>query len=495
MNVEFELLEKRTARLKVAIEEDVLAKAKRSAARRLAKQINIPGFRKGKAPYNIVLRYLGEGAILEEAIEKIGPDLYVQALEEAGLEPYGPGQFENVETEPELTLVFTLPLQPVVDLGNYRDIRLEFETPEVSDEMVDRAMKFIQNSRAIVEAKDGPAEMGDEIELLVYGVLLPQEDDVAATDEADTSEDDSPDVQVLFDDEELKFILDEEREQPAPGFFEALSGMEAGDERDFTLTFPDDPESEYLDSLLGRTARFQVECLGVYSRHVHPLNDDFAQMVTEGKTETLLELRIEVRNDLAMQLSKQAEDEYASQVLDKLVEQATFDYPDSLIEDYIDEIVAQFRQRLQRESIDLDEYLRLNQMNEADLREEFQESAIKRAKRALVLGEILNQEHLSVDNAEVDEDIAQRVQMFSNDNEVLRTALQEVLNTQERREDIAMSLLTQRAFDRLVEIAKGQAPPLEEDQGEDSEEEADSPLPQTTEEATNDAVEGTTTAQ
>jgi len=141
----------------------------REAAHRISRQVNIPGFRKGKAPYNVVLQRFGTGAVLEEALEKLGNEVYREALEEAKIEPYAPGNLENVETEPQMKLTFVVPKQPEVDLSNYREIRLPFEVPEVEDRAVTDTMKAMQNREALVEPVTRPAQMTDEVKLHIKG--------------------------------------------------------------------------------------------------------------------------------------------------------------------------------------------------------------------------------------------------------------------------------------------------------------------------------------
>ncbi len=146
MNVQTERLENHTARLTVALEPARLEKAKIQAAQKLSKRFRIPGFRPGKAPYKVVANYVGEASILEDAFEILGDEIYKAALTESALKPYGPGSLENVLPEPP-TMVFTVPLQPEVELNDYRSVRDTFTAPEVSDEDFERALKQLQESR------------------------------------------------------------------------------------------------------------------------------------------------------------------------------------------------------------------------------------------------------------------------------------------------------------------------------------------------------------
>ena len=470
MELQTELLENRMARLRVKIEADELETAKRQAARRLAKRVSIPGFRKGKAPYQIIARYLGEGAILEEALDQLGPEIYRQALDESGLEPYGPGQLENIESEDNLIFVFTVPLSPTVDLGDYRAVRLDFEEPEVTDEMVDEVLKSMQNSKAVIEPKDGPAAPGDHLTLDVYGELLPSEEEAAEDSPKEGGADEaSDDNAVVFDQHEWTFILGDEENEPIPGFSAALEGITAGEERTFDLVIPDDVEA-YNEEYHGRTVRFTVTCHEVAARHIPPLNDDFAQQMAgeDEDIETLLELRMKVREDLQKVLNERAEESYANAVLDKIVEQASIEFPEEAVQDYISDMIADLEQNLQQQGLTLKDFLNLNQMDEDTLREQYRESAIERLKHGLVLGEIVKQERLNVSDAAVDEEVKERSSRYSDGNPQLQEVLEQFFGQEQSRRDIAIGLLTQRAYKRIVEIGKGEAPPLDESQTDEA---------------------------
>lgn len=468
MKLQTEFLANRVARLRVEVEDDQLEKARRDAARRLAQRVSIPGFRKGKAPYNIVAQYLGEGAILEEAIDELGPQLYRQALEEADLEPYGPGQLEDIEGNGRLTFVFTVPLVPTVDLGDYRSIRHNFEPPEVTDEMVDNFLKRLQNERAIIEPKEGPAAPGDRVSLVVHGELIPAETESRAetpagnpeaASEGEGADEGESDPEFPIDDDEWTLVLGEADNEPLPGFYAAVEGITAGEERTFELRFPEEG-GQYDESLRGRQARFQVTCQEVAARYVPSLNDDFAQQVSGGEYQTLLELRMKMREMLQEELTRQLEQEYANEVLDRMVEQATIDYPEAMLEDFIDDMVHNFELTLRQQGLQLQDYLKLSQMDEDALRQDFRESAINRLKHSLVLRELVRQEELDVDDAAVTQEIKARSARFGRGDQTMQDAMEQFLSREQSRRDIAADIMTQRAYQRLVAIARGEEPPI-----------------------------------
>jgi trigger factor len=469
LNVQTEILENRIAHLKVVIEDEKLQKAKREAARRLSQRVNIPGFRKGKAPYDIVSRYLGEGAILEEAVDELGPAAYREALEQSKLEPYSSGQLENIESEGPFTFVFSVPLVPTVDLGSYRDIRHDYEPPETTDDMVDRAIKGIQDRRAVIEPKSGPAAEGDQVILNIYGAQLPagtESEEVTDAQAADSeSEPESPADKVLFDQKGWRFVLGDEDDEPMPGFSAAVAGIAAGEERTFELTFPENDEN-YDESLRGKTVSFKVACQEVSTRHVPAINDDFAQQVDEFEAATLLELRIKVRENIQKALEQRAENEYSEQVLDKMVEVATIAYPEIMVEEAIDDQVRSFEQTLRQRKLTLQDFLKFSRMDEKALREQYRQPAIARLKRSLLLGELVKVENLDVDDATLDQEVKERSARLSDGNEEMRTFFEQYLGGERGRRDLAVDLITQRAYRRIAEIGKGENPPIDSTPGE-----------------------------
>jgi trigger factor len=156
LNIQTERLADHTARVMVELETERLDQAKQKAAQRISKQVNVPGFRKGKAPYRILVNFVGEQAILDDAVELLSNDIYKEVLAESKLDPYGPGALENFKADPTPTLTFVVPLQPEVNLGDYRSIRIDYEKPTVEDETVNNAMKSLQEQQAVVEESHQP---------------------------------------------------------------------------------------------------------------------------------------------------------------------------------------------------------------------------------------------------------------------------------------------------------------------------------------------------
>ena len=469
MNLQTEIQEKRVAQLKVEVESDVLDRAKRTAARTLAKRVNIPGFRKGKAPYDIIARYLGEGAILDEAIDELGPKVYREAIEEADLDPYGPGQLENIEGDGPLTFTFKVPLNPVIELGEYRAVRHPYEAPEITDERVEEVLQLMVSNQAKTEVKEGPAAPGDGVKINVHGFLQidaaeadaePAEASEEADAEGETPEAVDPDLdrELLFDQHDWAFVLGEEVREPMPGFSAALEGLTAGEERKFDLVFPTEGD-DFDESLRGKTVNFEVTCEEVTSREVPELNDEFVKNLEEEEAETVDELREKIRADLEQSTRERAENEYAQAALDLVVEGASVDYPDAMIEDYIDDMVKNFEQQLSQQGLTLENFLSMTHTTQEALREQYRESAQRGLKRSLVLSELFNAEELAIQEAHISSEVKSRAIQLSRGNEQMRELFEQYLGGTQARRDIGLELMTRHTYNRLAAIARGEEPP------------------------------------
>lgn len=474
MNVQTERLEDHTARFTVEVEADRLEKAKQEAARKLARRVNIPGFRKGKAPYRVLVSYLGEGAILEDAVEVLSNDVYRDVLDSAEVEPYGPGSLEDFSLEPQPTFKFVVPLQPTAELGDYRSIRLDYEAPTVDDKDVDDAIRNLQEREAVIEESSAPVASGNRVTVSMKAMYLDDDDDEEeaesdaddetvvepeAEDEADSSDDD----RVFVDNDNLVFRLSAEQE-PAPGFTDALVGAAVGEQREFEITYPDD-EAEY-EHLAGRHVKFDVTVKKIENVTLPELNDDFAARVAanmnngeEGDEapKTLLELRMQIRNDLETEAKEQADTEYSQKVLDQIIEQSTFAFPEALISDEVHHLLQHVDNDLRRRGMTLDDYMKVANKTHEDLHDDYRDNAIASIKRSLAMRELIQRENVSATDDDISAEIDRIAERFGEQAAAFRSIYESDQMRDNLRNDVAMRKLNER----LAAIAKGEAPELE----------------------------------
>lgn len=458
MNVQTERLENHTARLTVEIDAERLEKAKQEAARKIARQVNIPGFRKGKAPYRVLVNYVGEGAILEEAVETLGNQVYKDVLDVAEVEPYGPGSLEDFSVEPQPTFKFVIPLQPTVDLGNYRNIRLDYQAPVVEDKDVNDALQAMLEREALIEESSKPVAPGNRVTLSMKAEYVDDKPDGINAEAEESSGEGEAKSRVFIDNDNMLFRLTEDRE-PAPGFTDALVGAVVNERREFEITYPDDAE-EY-EHLAGRRVKFDVTVKKIETVTLPELNDAFAARVGKPDKEgeeppTLLQLRMRIRQDLENEAREAADAAYAQQVLDKIIEQAAFAFPDALVSDEVHHLLHRMDSDLRRRGLTLDDYMKVSGKSHEDLHVDYHDSAVESIKRSLTLRQLIEAEQLSVSDEEIDEEIEKIAGRFGEQAAAFRSIYQGGT----MRDNLRSDLLYRKATERIASIAKGEAPEL-----------------------------------
>lgn len=461
MNIQTEHLDDHTARITVDIAPERLQQAKVRAAQQFSRRANIPGFRKGKAPYSIVLRYYGDAALVSDAIDLLTQEVYREALQASGADPYGPGSLVDVALEPQPRMIFSVPLQPVVTLGDYRSVRLDYAAPEVDDKRVNRSLQQLQQQFALVEESARPAQLGDRVTLDVHSHSVSETaDDAAAGEEAHDHEHDDEhehDAEDSFiHDHDGHFYLTSELE-PVPGFGEALVGAVPGDIREFDLRVPDDAE-EY-DDFAGKLVRFNVGVKKVENVTLPELNDELAARATADEEQplTLLELRMRVRENIQRSLQQEYDSAYAQNALDLMREASTIRYSREMLIDEADAMVNQFGENLTQSGLTLEDYLKLRKMSRETLREEFQPLAELRLCRNLVLRELISAEDIGLS---ADDIAGETTRMLASFSEEQQPVLRQLLESEQMQFKIASEVMLSKASKLVVAIARGEAPPL-----------------------------------
>jgi trigger factor len=420
-----------TLKLTVEVDDEHVQPALRTAARQLAKQHPLPGFRPGKAPYEVILRHFGEGALYESALDDLGQKVYKEALDQESIEAYGPASLDDVQLKP-MVLKFTVPLRPEVEVGDYRALRVPYTAPEISDEAVQEAMEHMREHHAVLEPVDRPAALGDVVNLDVKGFL-------------NTGENPSD---FLLADKDVAALLDEKTDWPVPGFAPHIVGMRASEERKFDLTFSDDYANQ---SLRGQVAHFEVQCKEVKNRTLPEWSDELAKEM--GEYQDLAGLRQRVREELVRQAERKVEDEYGRQVVEKLVEQAEVKFPPVLLEQELDDMVEDLDRRLREQRLTLEDYLKIESKTKEQLRDELKPQAVQRLKRALVLSQIVEREQLKTGPDEVEAEITRLSAPWGEYSDRMRRAL----STDRARVSLATDLLANKAVQRLAAVARGEA--------------------------------------
>jgi len=405
-------------------EPERVEKATRRVARKLATRVKIPGFRPGKAPFQVVERTVGREYLLEEAAGELGSELYKEALDETGLEPYTQANLEIVSLDP-MSLKVTVALVPEVDLGDYHAIRVEPEDQvTATDEQVDEALGEVRESLSEWVAVERAAEMGDQVTMSVLGKMG---DETVADSEAE------------------EFVLTEDGSPP--GFSAELVGVKAEDSKEFSTAYPEDfPEED----LQGRGVDFSVTLHAVHEKQVPALDDELAK--SAGDYDTLEDLKRDLRAKLQTRLEEDARHRLVDKAVEALIEQATVAYPAVALEHEIDDMLSAYEKRLEGQGFTMDGYLSMSGQTREQLRESMESGATERLVRSLVLAELVEAEDIKVEDKDVEEEVDRLASTYGEQ----AGAVKKILSRPNALSTITSDLYTRAATDRLVEIATGQ---------------------------------------
>ena len=447
MKIETQPLEDRQVKIIAEFDTETLEDYSRRAARKLSRETRVPGFRPGKAPIDLIRRMIGEEAIQQQAVEMIVDDHYAKVLEEANVEPSGPGTLEEVISLDPPKFAFVVPLRPEVKLGDYHSIRLPYEPPTVSDEEIDAFFKRMQRNYATAEPVEGrPAEKGD----LVYVMLSGQLSNPAEGEDA-----------VVFPERPAQFLIGDdtvERDWPYVGFDENLIGLSEGDEKTILHTFAEDDEDE---ALRGKEVEFKVSVQSIKALKMPEIDDEFAKSL--GDFETLEDVRKLVRSQMEENAVADYERDYYNQLVDKLVEASTISYPPHYLEDEKNHVLEHLQQDLARQGLDFEAFLKyVGKDRETYMKEEIEPAARKRLERSLVIDQFAQDEKIELSTEDMNrvissaQEMAQSLPRKGRKDRISKEALNAVTYNQINR------VYNERVIDRLKAIATGQADKVEE---------------------------------
>lgn len=437
--------ERRQLKVNVEVAEERIQKEMRKHARKLARQINIPGFRKGKAPFGRILQFFGKDAVRAETVEEMIQAIFEETMEEIDQPPYAQPTMDDMTMEP-LTLSFTIPLEPTVELGDYRSTRKDIEPVEITEEAVEEALEHVREHHVVTEPVDRPIEAGDLVTLSGTGECPGNEDDEDAEEEIETI--------VLFDEERTELVMDSEKLFAGTPFVENLIGLEVGDTKEFSFDFADDHEDE---DIAGRTANFEITILDVQSRVLPELTDELAQ--EEGDYETVEALREGLRTQLKTQAEEQAKSDLLDEFIEEMAKGATIVYPPAALEQELDDMQENLKQQTTRSGWTWEDYLRLQNETEESLREGWHEAAETRLTNGLVLRQFIQVEKVKADNEAFEAILEERTADI--EDEEFKQQMREFYEGP-GRDVIANSLLMDAIHDRIKAIATGNAPDLDE---------------------------------
>ena len=427
MSVQVEKLEKNMAKLTVEVPAENVEKAIQGAYNKMKKSINIPGFRKGKAPRQLIEKMYGKEVFYNDAIDAMLPSAYSDAVEECGEEIVSHPQIDVVQIESGKPFVFTatVAVKPAVELGEYKGIQVEKAPIEVKDEEIEAQItKEREAISRTVTVDDRAVAQGDIVTLDFEGFV----DGVAF----EGGKGENYDLTIGSN----TFI---------PGFEDQLVGAEIGKELDVNVTFPEEYGAK---ELAGKAAVFKCKVNGIKVKELPAVDDEFAQEVSEFDTLD------EYKADIKAKLLKEKEDEAArakeDAVIGKIIEGAKMEIPDAMVEYQTRQMLDEFAQRIQSQGISLDQYFQFTGLTEEKYMEEMKPRALQNIQSRLVLEAVAQAENLVAEEADIEEEIKKMADMYKMEADKIKELLGE-RQMEEMKKDIAVQKAAKLVAEAAVE--------------------------------------------
>ncbi|RWZ59910.1 trigger factor [Halobacillus fulvus] len=423
MSAKWEKQEGNQGTLTVEVSASEFDQALDQAFKKVVKQVQVPGFRKGKVPRKLFEQRFGVESLYQDALDIVLPKAYTEAVEETGIEPVDQPEVDVQKIEKGEGVVFTaeVTVKPEVKLGEYKGLEVEELSTEVTDEDVENELKQLQEKQAeLVVKEEGEVENGDTVVMDFEGFV---------------------DGEAFEGGQADNYSLEVGSGSFIPGFEEQLEGKKAGEEADVVVTFP---EEYHAEDLAGKEATFKVKLHEVKGKELPELDDEFAKDVDED-VESLEELKTKTRERLEEQKKTEADNQKRDSLVKQASENAEVEIPEAMVNTELDRMVQEFEQRLQMQGMTKDMYFQFTGQDEDALREQMKEDAGKRVKTNLTLEAISQAENVEVSDEDVNAELENMASMYQTDVAQLTQMLGG--NTDMIKEDLKV----RKAIDVLVE--------------------------------------------
>ena len=425
MKVTAENGENQQVTLTIEVEAAEVSKAVERAAKRLANRVNIPGFRKGKAPRKIVERNVGMDALLQEAFDLIAPKAFSDALDDQKIDPVTRPNIDIVTLEEGKNLIFkaTVTPRPEVKLGDYKGLKVEKAAAEVSDEDVEKQLKNFQDRQGkMVEAPEGAAvENGDFTTLDFEGFV---------------------DGEAFEGGKGQDYPLQIGSGSFIPGFEEQLVGAKVGEEKEVNVKFPEEYHSA---ELAGKDAMFKCTVRSIKHKELPEIDDELAKKVST--FQTLDELKADIRKNLLENAEKKAENDQKTAVIEQATENITVDIPAVMIDNRVTSMIQEMAMRLEQQGMKLEQYLQYAGTDIAKIREDYRETAEKNVKTDLMLEEVAKAEDIKVEAKDLDAEVAGMAAAYG----ATPQQVQKIIKEQGRIGDLAASVLRKKTAQFIID--------------------------------------------
>jgi trigger factor len=416
--------------LEIEVDPAQMEQSLNKAYQRLVQRVEVPGFRKGKTPRNMLERHLGRDHLVHEAIDILIPEAYNQAMDDNDVDAIGQPSIEVVSEEP-LSFKATVPVRPTVELGDYQSLRVKRLSAEAGEADIDKAVDDLRQRYALQQPVERVVQTGDIIRADIRIVIEGEE---------------------VYKDDDAEIRLREDATILLPGFAEGVVGVAKGETKDVEVTTP-----EGEGKLAGKTGTATVTVHEVKEEILPEANDEFAKEVGEGFA-SLEALRTHLTEDLSERIKSQSEERFRNEAVEALAENAeSIEFPPVLIDR---EIERELGEQARATGQTVEAYLELIKKTPGEIKEDLTPTATERVRRSLVLSKFSDEEEIEVEPEEVDAEIEKLVGSAGDHAERMR----ELFSQAEARASIESSLVTRKTVDRLAELVDpdGVAPAADE---------------------------------
>ncbi|EUW55605.1 trigger factor [Staphylococcus aureus] len=411
--------------LTVTVPAEKVNKALDQAFKKVVKQINVPGFRKGKVPRPIFEQRFGVEALYQDAIDILLPDAYGEAIDETDIKPVAQPEVSVTQIEKGKDFIFeaTVTVEPEVKLGDYKGLEIEKQETELSDDELQEAIDHrLGHLAEMVVKEDGVVENGDTVNIDFSGSV--------DGEEFEGGQAEGYDLEIGSG----SFI---------PGFEEQLEGMKVDEEKDVVVTFP---EEYHAEELAGKEATFKTKVNEIKFKEVPELTDEIANEL-DAEANTVDEYKENLRKRLAEQKATDAENVEKEEAITKATDNTTIDIPEAMVNTELDRMVSEFAQRIQQQGLDLQTYFQISGQDETQLREQMKDDAEQRVKTNLTLTAIAEAEKIEATDEDIDKELEKMSKQFN-------ISVEDIKNTLGNTDIIKNDVRIQKVIDLLRDNAK-----------------------------------------
>lgn len=412
--------------LTVTVPTEEVNKGLDKAFKKVVKEINIPGFRKGKMPRPLFEQRFGVESLYQDALDFILPEAYGNAVEEAEINPVDRPEIDVTQMEKGKELIFeaTVTVEPEVELGDYKGLTIEKQDREVTDEEFDKALEDAVSRQAELTVKDGEIAEGDVVNINFDGYV---------------------DGEAFEGGQAEGYDLEIGSGSFIPGFEEQLIGLKANDSKDVVVTFP---EEYHAEELAGKEATFKCEINDVKSKEIPELDDELAQELDES-IKTVDEYKEKLRKDLEDAKVNQAEATEKEEAITKASDNAKVEIPEAMINTELDRMMQEFEQRISQQGLNLELYYQFSGQSEEELKAQMKEDAEKRVKTNLTLKAIADAENIEVSDSDVEAELTKMSEQFG-------LSVEDIKSTLGNNDILINDLKIQKVIDLLVAESVGE---------------------------------------